>query len=149
MVTKFDEPNEDTTVSSVPNAMVLFNPAVVLTEIEGKSFVRNPEQLADRTGVTPKEISPYDHVTKGQPPHYLSRQSRSGVKYASVEVFTETMKKAGNRCKLVGYDDQPHGFSNYGRLKNKPFLDTVEKIDRLLVSLGYLKGNPTVREQFQ
>ena len=57
------------------------------------------------------------------------------------------MKQQGSRCELVTYEGQPHGFFNFGRSENKYFLDTLKKADAFLVSLGYLKGEPTV-DQF-
>jgi acetyl esterase/lipase len=43
------------------------------------------------------------------------------------------MKAAGNRCELVGYEGQPHGFFN----KSK-YAETLAAADDFLVSLGYL-----------
>ena len=49
------------------------------------------------------------------------------------EAFTAEMKKQGNRCELVGYEGQSHGFFNGPR-----FDETIEEADKFLVSLGYL-----------
>jgi len=38
----------------------------------------------------------------------------------------------------------PHGFFNYGRDDNKLDTDTVRKMDVFFVSLGCLKGEPTI-----
>lgn len=48
------------------------------------------------------------------------------------------MKAAGNRCGLVGYDDQEHGFFNSGRGDGPHFTKTVAEMDKFLVSLGRL-----------
>ena len=64
--------------------------------------------------------------------------------YTSAEGFQMAMKRAGNRCELVGYDGQPHGFFNYGRDENKNYNATVRAMDHFLISLGYLKGEPTI-----
>jgi dienelactone hydrolase len=41
------------------------------------------------------------------------------------------------------YQDQPHGFFNF---KNEVYyIKTVLEMDRFLVSLGYLKGKPTLK----
>jgi acetyl esterase len=47
------------------------------------------------------------------------------------------MKAAGNRCELVGYDGQPHGFFNFGR-KDGKYAETLAAMDAFLVSLGWL-----------
>jgi|TARA_B100000809_G_scaffold263794_1_gene317891 hypothetical protein len=43
---------------------------------------------------------------------------------------------------LIGYEGADHGFFNYDRDNNAFFIDTVNKMDTFLVSLGYLKGAP-------
>jgi acetyl esterase len=47
------------------------------------------------------------------------------------------MKAAGNRCELVAYDGQPHGFFNFGRQGGK-YPETLAATDAFLVSLGWL-----------
>ena len=59
-----------------------------------------------------------------------------------VRFRTEKMKEHGNRCVLIGYRNAGHGFFNYGLNDNAPFVDTVNKMDAFLVSIGYLKGPP-------
>ena len=48
------------------------------------------------------------------------------------------MKKAGNRCELVGYEGQGHGFFNYGRGDGRYYRETLAAADKFLVSLKYL-----------
>ena len=65
----FDEPNEDAGVSSRPNAMLLFNPAVVLAPVEGLDL--DSERLAtlgERMGTNPRDLSPYHHVAPWRRP---------------------------------------------------------------------------------
>ena len=38
----------------------------------------------------------------------------------------------------------PHEFFNYGLDDNEPYTDTVRKRDVFFVSLGCLKGEPTI-----
>ncbi len=131
-----EEPGEDTAVSSAPNALVLFNPALVLAPFAGlemKGF--EARASAERFGCEPPEISPIHHVRAGVAPTLiLHGKSDSTVPYASAEAFTAEMKKAGNRCELVGYEGQPHGFFNGTR-----FEETLAEADKFLVSLGYLQ----------
>ena len=49
------------------------------------------------------------------------------------------MHEFNNECTLVDYQGQGHGFFNYGRNSNKFYDDTINKMDKFLVSLGYLK----------
>jgi acetyl esterase/lipase len=147
VVPGFDEPAVDASISSVPNAMVLFNPAVVLAPVEGMPELlrRSVDSLRERMGTEPEKLSPYHHVRKGLPPCILFHgKADTAVPYATAELFAEAMKSAGNRCELVGYDDQPHGFFNYGRGDNRHYRDTVRRMDRFLASLGWLEGEPTL-----
>ncbi len=146
-ITELDEPDEDASVSSQPNAMILFNPAVVLAPVKGEFPVRNPEQLPERTGVEPKRISPYHHIRSGLPPTLiLHGEADDVVKFQTVKWFTDAMKEAGNRCELARYTDAGHGFFNYGRAKNRYFTETMNRVDQFLVSLNYLNGDATVEE---
>ena len=54
------------------------------------------------------------------------------------------MKKVGSRIDLYLYDGAEHSFFNKGSY----FVDTVDKMDAFLVSLKYLNGSSTVREQY-
>jgi acetyl esterase/lipase len=144
----FEEPNEDTSISSKPNAMLLFNPAVVLAPVDGVQL--NEQRLAtlgDRMGTNPRELSPYHHVKSGAPPTAIFHgKADKTVPYATVEAFAKAMQKAGNKCELYGYDDQGHGFFNYGRARNEMFVATLKQADKFLAELGYLKGEPTLEE---
>jgi acetyl esterase/lipase len=143
----FDEEGEDTAISSVPNALVLFNPALILAPVRGREtrVWRKLGEMEERMGVRPEELSPFHHVRSGQPPTIIFHgKGDTTVPYLTAELFTAEMRKQKNRCELVGYDDQPHGFFNYGRSGNKYFVDTVKRADAFLVSLGYLEGPDTV-----
>jgi len=139
----FDESGEDLSISSVPNAMALFNPAVVLAPVEGLSKFNQErvDSLKDRMGVEPIELSPYHRVQKGAPPTIIFHgKADPTVPYATVELFTKAMTDAGNRCTLVGYEGQAHGFFNYGRGNNEYYEKTVAALDDFLASLKYVEG---------
>lgn len=144
-----DEAGEDTSISSVPNALVLFNPALVLAAVEGVSEVapakKDRADFAGRMGTDPVKLSPYHHVKKGAPPTIIFHgKADSTVPYASAEAFARAMEKAGIRCTLVGYEGQAHGFFNYGRGDGEHYKKTVRAMDEFLASLGYLTGKPTI-----
>jgi acetyl esterase/lipase len=140
-----DEPDEDKSVSSRPNAMILFNPALVLAPVNGQLPLRNAEKVPERTGIEPKAVSPFHHVKSGAPPTLiLHGKQDSVVPYQTAEWFTEAMTKAGNRCELEGYEGEEHGFFNFGKAGNKPFIATLSRADEFLTSLGYMNGKPNV-----
>ncbi len=139
-VAAFDEPGEDSRVSSRPDAMVLFNPALVLAAIPGRETGKSID-LSERAGVDPKEISPYHQASKGAPPAIVFHgQADTTVPYVTAELFAEKMKSLGSRCDLEGYEGKAHGFFNYGRDGNEAYESTVKKMDAFLVSLKFLKS---------
>jgi len=136
-ISEFDEPSEDKKISATPDALVLFNPALVLAPMAGlnldKSFgARVPEE---RLGTKPEHISPAHNIKDGGPPAIIFHgRADTTVPFVTAEAFTAKMKAAGNRCELVGYDDQPHGFFNRDPWQQK----TLVEADKFFVSLGWL-----------
>jgi acetyl esterase len=149
VVPGLDEPGEDPSVSGVPNAAVLFNPALLLAPLEGKDFGRLVSRLTpERLGVEPEAISPAHHAHSNAPPIIIFHgKADTTVPFSTSEVFAAKMKAAGNRCELVGFDGEGHGFFNYGRGgDNKFFAQTLKQADEFLTSLGYLSGPPQVEK---
>ncbi len=145
-----DEPGEDAKVSSVPDAMVLFNPALTLAPVDGNDFGGFGARLpAEKLGAEPAAISPTHNVKAGVPPTIVFHgKADSTVPFATVEVFAAAMKKAGNRCEVAGFEGQQHGFFNFGRGENMMFLASLTQADKFLASLGWLNGEPTVEKFF-
>ncbi|MFP6901657.1 MAG: alpha/beta hydrolase [Opitutales bacterium] len=147
MVPGFEAKGEDHDISSVPDALLLFNPAVVLAKVPGK-FEFPAEKAAlfkERMGVEPSELSPYHQVRNGLPPTIIFHGTNdSAVPFRTVELLEQRMKDEGNTCKLVGYEGQPHGFFNWRRARNSPFRNTMFSCDRFLEKLGWLEGKPTI-----
>ena len=145
---KHDEPGEDMMISSVPNAVVLYNPVLITAEAKGlKTFGGDRlERLKKRLGVEdPTTLSPYHNIRKGLPSSLIIHgRGDTTVPFLTAEMFVKQSVKAGLRSELDGYDDMPHGFFNLGRYDNKMFLATVTRMHEFLKSLGYVKGKPTV-----
>ncbi len=148
VVPGLDEPGEDPSISAVPNAVVLFNPALVLAPLDGNDFGRLAAKVtAERMGIEPEALSPAHHVRAGAPPMIMFHgQADKVVPYATTEAFAGKMRAAGNRCELFGFEGQPHGFFNYRRGGNPFFVQTLKQADQFLASLGYLRGPPQVNE---
>ncbi len=143
----YDEPGEDLSVGSVPNATALFNPATVLAP--GPGLPEFPEgkleDLKKRMGAKLETMSPYHNVKKGIVPTIIFHGANdTTVPYATAEVFYKKMKQSGNRCELVAYKGAGHGFFNHGRNNNKYYADTLARLDAFLVTLGYLDSLPEV-----
>jgi acetyl esterase/lipase len=141
IVPGFEESTEAAAVSSVPNALVLFNPALVLAAVEGQPPKSKRGNLGERMGVDPVQLSPYHHVKAEAPPAIIFHgKDDSTVPYRTAELFAEAMEKAGAKCKLIGYEGQGHGFFNHGRRDNAMYDRTVEAMDQFLTELRYLEA---------
>jgi acetyl esterase/lipase len=125
-----EEEGEDLAISSCPNALVLFNPALDTTREPLRS--RWPGGIAER-------ISPLQGVRPGLPPAIVFHgMADATVPYAEAEAFCAAMAASGNRCQLMGFEGQGHGFFNYGRGDGSAYRETVRAMEGYLTSLGYL-----------
>jgi acetyl esterase len=129
-------------IATVPDALALFNPALVLAELPGLDLKGFGTQVPEsRLGTAPRNISPAHHVKKGTPPTIIFHgKADTTVPYATAEAFARVMQAAGNRCELVGAEGQAHGYFNYGRGDGTHFKDTLARTDAFFVSLGWLKA---------
>lgn len=148
-IDEFDEAKEDAKVSSVPNALVLFNPAVSLGAKDLQSDEVRSMNLSQRMGVDPQRLSPAHHVDADLPPTLILIGTKDFLIDGNRQ-FAEKAQQAGNRCELDLYEGRTHGFFNYGRQKgNEDFVATLESSDRFLTSLGWLAGEPNVKAFFE
>ncbi|MFP6672149.1 MAG: alpha/beta hydrolase, partial [Pirellulaceae bacterium] len=141
VVQKYDETTENQRISSVPNGLALFNPALVLAPVSGVDplDLERMESLTARMGVAPAELSPYHQVRRGLPPTIIFHGvADTTVPFKTAQQYVDKAKQLGNQCKLVGYPDQQHGFFNYSRGAKGRYQQTLEELDRFLVSLKYL-----------
>jgi acetyl esterase/lipase len=139
----FNDPGDDLTISARPNALVLFNPVLVLGSIPEahEPSMERIQALKERLGVDPESISPYHNMKSGMPPAMIFHGTADQtVPYRSIELFCEKMEAQGDQCVLIGYDGADHGFFNYGRNDNVYYIDTMNEVDNFLVSLGYIRG---------
>jgi acetyl esterase/lipase len=163
LIEGFNAEGEDKSVSSVPNALALFNPAVVLAPMEGLPVDDASKKKADgieaRLGVEPTKLSPAHHVRKDLPPCVIFHgEADTTVRIQTVEKFTSLMKDAGNRCELHRFPNAPHGFFNLagdiakqGNAKksksnsNDPRHDrheeSLKQLDDFLVSLDWIPAD--------
>ena len=134
-----DEPNEDLSVSTKANALILYNP-VIDNSKNGYGYKRVGERY--------KEISPLHNIKKGVPPtiFFLGDKDKH-IPVATAQDYKAKMEAIGSRCDLLVYKDQPHGFFNQWKKEGpKYFLITTYEADLFLESLGYLKGKPTFKK---
>ncbi|MBN1124569.1 MAG: alpha/beta hydrolase fold domain-containing protein [Sedimentisphaerales bacterium] len=132
----FEEPQENLSISSRPNALILFNP-VFDNGPDGYGYDRVKEQW--------HQFSPMHNISSKTPPTIVFLGDKDKlIPVATAEKYKDLMEKAGVRCDLHIYKDQPHGFFNYRNGKNSYYYQTVIAADKFLSSLGYLEGKPTL-----
>lgn len=135
-VNGFDDKSDDLKISAVPNALVLFNPALDVANI--------PTDYG--FGEQAKAASPLQNVKGKLPPTIIFHGTAdTTVPFAQATNFCAAMKQHGNACDVKAYEGRGHGFFNFGRGDGNDFKTTVRAMDEFLCSLGYLKGNPTIQ----
>ena len=132
----FDEKGEDVSISSRPNALVLFNPV----------FDNGPGGYGyDRVKEYWKEFSPMHNIDENTPPTIVFLGTRDDlIPVATAERYKKIMEELKIRCDLHLYANQVHGFFNRARYR-----ETLLETDKFLASLGYLKGKLTLNRKWR
>ncbi len=128
VIEKFNDPNDNISVSCIPNALVLFNP-VIDNGPGGYGYERVLNQY--------KDFSPIHNIRSGLPPciFFLGTQDNL-IPVETAEYYKVISEKTGNRCDLHLYQGGAHGFFN--PVHPNFYSNTVNKTDSFLQSLGFL-----------
>lgn len=132
----FDEPGEDSGISSKANALILFNPVYDNGE-GGYGYAKVKEWFP--------AISPAHNHSADDPPTIVFLGTKDKlIPVATAQAFQTAQQALGIRSELHLYEGAEHGFFNLHFGKGKPdhFIDTTRKADIFLTSLGYLSGEP-------
>lgn len=125
-----NDPADDQTVNPVPNALVLFNPALDFDE----------EKSTKRFGPNWKEIVPLFHLSPGMPPAIIFHgEADRTVSVDDIRIFCGNLDSLGIKNELHTYEGMDHGFFNYKKGDNPFYFDTLNKAETFLVSLGFLE----------
>lgn len=134
----FNEKGEDTSVSCRPEALVLFNP-VANNAPEGYGYARVKEYW--------KAFSPYHNLNKNTAPTLIMLGTKDKLfKPQLAKAYKTKMVEFGLRCDLILYEGQDHAFFNIDKSAEMHY-QTMIDADEFLISLGYLKGNPSTLEE--
>lgn len=118
-----DEPRD---ASSIPNALVLFNPVLNFNQPKLTERLKNDESRA-------LAISPTRHLRRKSPPTLLLYGANDPLLAQGKEFLTRS-KELGHTAELFSADGVGHGFFN-----RPPWRDrTLERVDAFLVAQGYL-----------
>ena len=138
----FDEVNENLKISSVPNALVLFNPVLDIPEILYQLPKRMVIAIKDRE----TEISPMHNLVTGAPPTIIFHGTfDESVPFHQAIKYCDKMKEFGNRCEVVPLEKLGHGFFRYNKSNNAAFFSTMERTVKFLISIGYLNEDPIIK----
>ena len=123
-----NETGESLSVSSVPNALVLFSP-VIDTSSEGFGMKKIGERW--------KELSPVDHVVPGLPPTIVFHGTADTITpYKGSQKFLGNMLKAGNDCTLITVEGAIHSYM----FKNEALYQrTLKEMSAFLSKYGFIK----------
>jgi len=133
-ITSFDDPHDDTKVSSAPDALVLLNPVIDNSE-NGYGY--------DRVQAYWRDFSPMHNITPAniRPTIFMVGDRDRLIPVATAEEYQRICTEAGGRCDLKIYPGGEHGFFNYDNRKptGPDFYSlTLQDADDFLVSLGYI-----------
>ncbi len=125
--------DDDLSISTVPQAMVLFNPVLDMTKEPIVKRLGGDKELA-------RKISPTLHLDKKTPPAVIFFGSEDRLK-AFGDEYWEKAESLGVRADRFIAEGQGHGFFN-----RSPWLErTIIVADKFLASLGFLEGEPTIQ----
>lgn len=133
-VTAFQEEGEDTKISCVPNAMALFNPV----------FDNGPKGYGNsRVKDYWQDISPMHNIRKGIAPSvtFLGTKDKL-IPVSTAELWKKKIEAVGGRADVHLYKNATHGFFN----RDPYYAQTVITMDKFFASLGWLEGEPTLKE---
>jgi acetyl esterase/lipase len=136
LVKAYDAESDDKNISAVPNAMVLFNPAMdIATLFKQRDTGDSPITLEMAEAITPNSF-----VAKDTPPAILFFGTADKLK-AGGDEYVKKARELSLRAEMWTAADMPHGFFN-----KAPWIQvTARKMDEFLISLDYLGGDPLVK----
>ncbi len=124
---------DDLSVSTIPQAMVLFNPVLNFENEQMIGRLNNDKLLA-------RKISPTLHMDKKTPPALILFGTEDRLKVFGDEYWKKA-EALGVRAEKYIAEGQGHGFFNRPPWRER----TLIASDKFLASLGFLKGEPTIK----
>lgn len=123
---------DDLSVSTIPQAMVLFNPVLNFDNERIIERINGDKLLA-------RKISPTLHLDKKTPPALILFGTEDRLKIFGDEYWKKA-EALGVRAEKYLAQGQGHGFFNRSPWRER----TLIAADKFLASLGFLKGEPTI-----
>lgn len=127
-----DAEDDDLTTSTVPAAMLLFNPVLTFAPEELRQRLGDHQDMATK-------ISPIDHLSPATPPSLILFGTDDRL-LKLAEPYCDKAEALGVRADLYLAQGQGHGFFNRSPWRER----TLIAADEFLVSLGFLQGPATI-----
>jgi acetyl esterase/lipase len=145
MIKGLDELNEDMSISSIPNALVLFNPRLVMSASGDPPLTKKDIKYLDGRNI--EGISPFHNIYEEAPPTIIFQGTADNL-IQEVQQFCEQMKNYGNTCEVVLYEGREHGFFHYylNERNNPDFYSTMEQTVKFFTAIGYIIGETTIKK---
>lgn len=122
-LTEINDPQDDPSISPIPNALILFNP------------VLDTSLATARLGDLANSLSPLQHIRSDMPPTLIMHGTSDViVPHTQAVDFQTAMEERGHRCELKLYEGMPHGFFN--RTK---YDETLKETTLFLRSLNWIE----------
>lgn len=128
----FDHMNnegDNLAVNPVPNLLIIFAAGMDAIDIMARRY---PE-LIDQA----EAMSPYHNVQSGLPKTLWMCGTADDL-YEQNKQFAQRMNEAGNEIDFVTYEGMEHGFFLYGRHNNQPLRETMQRMEKFLLSNAYI-----------
>lgn len=131
LIKDYNENTDNLQISSVPAALVLFNP-VIDNGPGGFGY----EKIGDEY----LHFSPLHNIRKVAPPTLIMLGKKDHlIPVVTAEYYKMVMEKVGSKCELKLYDNAGHGFFNQNKKGNNRFyFQTLAATEEFLHSIGYL-----------
>ena len=139
LVEGHEEQGEDLQISSVPNAMILFNPVLDTTKATGFGADRFTPDLQTA-------LSPCHQVRQSAPPALVFHGTADKtVPFEQAARFARLMQAAGSHCLLVPFEGKGHGFFNDPSFRPKndgaDYQQTMKHAVEFLAAHNFLTPN--------
>ncbi len=145
--TELDDPNDDKRIDPRPNALVLYNPALIMTPKVVESITKIfGKAVADQS----QNIFPGDHLDRGLPPTIIfAGTADKGISPEAQNDFCKRARALKAKCEVVLYSGAPHGFTEIWLGLDDPTnftktefwaADTSRRTDAFLTKLGWLRN---------
>jgi acetyl esterase len=144
--TELDDPKDDKRIDPRPNALVLYNPALIMTPKVFESITKIfGKAVADQS----HDIFPGDHLVRGLPPTIIfAGTADKGISPEAQNEFCRRARVLKAQCEVVLYPGAPHGFTEIWLGLDDPTnfpkteywaADTSRRTDTFLTKLGWLR----------